>query len=73
MAMMVSSGFVVAFFCKSQFTRFLALGCALNFGLYSTINFMMVLSLLPVVGMPLALVSKGGDGDGHCMDIFWSD
>ena len=59
-ALTVFIGFVVAFFCRSQFTRLMALGAALNFGLYATINVMMVLSLLPVVGMPFALLSQGG-------------
>ena len=59
-ATLVLFGFGVAVSCRAQFTRFLALGAAINFGLYATINFMMVLSLLPVVGMPLALMSKGG-------------
>lgn len=53
-------GFGVASVCQAQFTRLLALGAALNFGLYVTINLMMVLSLLPVVGMPFALLSQGG-------------
>lgn len=53
-------GYVVSLFCQSHFTRLLALGAAINFGLYATINTMMVLSLLPVVGMPFALMSQGG-------------
>lgn len=59
-AFIVFLGFGVSMSCRGQFTRLLALGAALNFGLYATINFMMVLSLLPVVGMPLALLSQGG-------------
>ena len=53
-------GFIVASVCRGQFARLLALGAAVNFGLYATINVMMVLSLLPVVGMPFALLSQGG-------------
>lgn len=56
----VAQGLVIAVACRSQFARLMALGAALNFGLYATINFMMVLSLLPVVGMPLGLLSQGG-------------
>ena len=57
---LVFTGFGVAYSCKSHFTRLMALGATLNFGLYVTINLMMVLSLLPVVGMPFALLSQGG-------------
>ena len=57
---LVGLGFGVAFMCNSQFARLLAMGAALNFGLYATINVMMVLSMLPVVGMPFALMSQGG-------------
>lgn len=53
-------GFIIALSCRSQFARLLALGASLNFGLYATINLLMVLSLLPVVGMPFALLSQGG-------------
>ena len=59
-AALVGLGFGVAFMCRSHFARLLAMGAALNFGLYATINVMMVLSMLPVVGMPFALMSQGG-------------
>ena len=58
-ATLVYMGFAVALMCRSQFARLLAMGAALNFGLYATINTMMVLSMLPVVGMPFALMSQG--------------
>ena len=59
-ATLVYLGFGVALMCRSQFARLLAMGAAVNFGLYATINTMMVLSMLPVVGMPFALMSQGG-------------
>lgn len=59
-ASLVALGFGVAFMCRSQFARLLAMGASLNFALYATINVMMVLSMLPVVGMPFALMSQGG-------------
>ena len=59
-ATLVYFGFAVASQCRSQFARLIALGATVNFGLYATINVMMVLSMLPVVGMPFALMSQGG-------------
>ena len=45
---------------KSQFGRLLVLGMATTFFLYMFINIAMVMGLLPVVGVPLPLVSYGG-------------
>ena len=45
---------------RSQFARLLALGLTLNFFLYMFINIAMVTGLLPVVGIPLPLISYGG-------------
>lgn len=46
--------------CESVFARLLVLGVAVNFFLYAFINMAMVMGLLPVVGVPLPLVSYGG-------------
>ncbi|MCA8928464.1 MAG: rod shape-determining protein RodA [Alphaproteobacteria bacterium] len=46
--------------CESVFARVLVLGLATNFFLYAFINMAMVMGLLPVVGVPLPLVSYGG-------------
>ena len=46
--------------CQSVFARLLVIGLALNFFLYAFINMAMVMGLLPVVGVPLPLVSYGG-------------
>ena len=45
---------------KTQFGRLVAAGIAITFFLYAFINLAMVLGLLPVVGIPLPLVSYGG-------------
>tara|TARA_B100001989_G_C24546459_1_gene471141 strand:- start:2577 stop:3692 length:1116 start_codon:yes stop_codon:yes gene_type:complete len=52
--------FWIAFRCKHNFGRYLALGLSLNFSLYVFINISMVMGLIPVVGAPLPLVSYGG-------------
>jgi len=46
--------------CKAVFSRLLILGLTTTFGLYIFINLGMVMGLLPVVGVPLPLVSYGG-------------
>ena len=46
--------------CKSVFARLLIIGLVATFTLYIFINLGMVTGLLPVVGVPLPLVSYGG-------------
>lgn len=46
--------------CKAVFSRLLILGLSVTFTLYIFINLGMVMGLLPVVGVPLPLVSYGG-------------
>ena len=53
-------GYAIAFRCRNQFGRLLALGITVNFFLYVFINIAMVMGLLPVVGVPLPLISYGG-------------
>jgi rod shape determining protein RodA len=53
-------GYAIAFRCRSQFGRLLALGITVNFFLYVFINTAMVMGLIPVVGVPLPLISYGG-------------
>jgi rod shape determining protein RodA len=50
----------IAFHCRSQFARLLAMGLVTNFFFYVFINIAMVMGLVPVVGVPLPLVSNGG-------------
>ncbi len=53
-------GYAIAFSAKSQFGRLLGLGIASAFFLYVFINIAMVMGLIPVVGVPLPLISYGG-------------
>ena len=45
---------------RSHFGRLLALGITINLFLYVFINTAMVMGLIPVVGVPLPLISYGG-------------
>lgn len=58
--LIVFGGFIIAWRCRHQFGRILALGAVSNFFFYFFINMGMVTGLLPVVGVPLPLISKGG-------------
>ena len=53
-------GFAIAFRSRSHFGRMLALGITVNLFLYVFINTAMVMGLIPVVGVPLPLISYGG-------------
>jgi rod shape determining protein RodA len=59
-ALIIGYGFVIALRCRSQFGRLLGLGIVTNFSLYVFINTAMVMGLIPVVGVPLPLISYGG-------------
>lgn len=52
--------FAIALRSRSRFGRLLGLGIATNFFLYAFINMAMVTGLIPVVGVPLPLISYGG-------------
>ncbi len=53
-------GFAIALRSRNQFGRLVALGLTTTFFLYVFINIAMVMGLIPVVGVPLPLVSYGG-------------
>ena len=53
-------GFVIGLGAKSQFARLVATGVTATFFVYVFINIAMVTGLIPVVGVPLPLVSYGG-------------
>ncbi|MBE1237349.1 rod shape-determining protein RodA [Phaeovibrio sulfidiphilus] len=53
-------GFVIAFRCRTAFSRLVAMGITSTFFLYVFINVAMVMGLIPVVGVPLPLISYGG-------------
>lgn len=59
-ALVVLHGFLIALRSRNQFGRLLAIGVTSTLFLYAFINCGMVMGLLPVVGVPLALVSFGG-------------
>ena len=56
----IGYGFAIALRCHNHFGRLLGLGLATNFFLYVFINTAMVIGLIPVVGVPLPLISYGG-------------
>lgn len=53
-------GFAIALRSRNHFGRLLGLGVVTNFFLYVFINTAMVTGLIPVVGVPLPLISYGG-------------
>lgn len=56
----LAQGVLIALDTRSQFRRLVAMGICLNFLLYILINTSMSMGLIPVVGIPLPLVSYGG-------------
>ena len=59
-AVVIFYGVQIAMSARSQFGRLLAMGVTLNFFFYIMINASMVMGLIPVVGIPMPLVSYGG-------------
>ncbi len=53
-------GLLVGLGCRSQFGRLLAGGLSITLFLYVMINVAMVMGLMPVVGVPLPMISYGG-------------
>lgn len=53
-------GLSIAFRARNQFARLLVAGITVNFSLYIVINVAMVTGLIPVVGVPLPMISYGG-------------
>ena len=58
--LVIAYAFAIALRSRSHFGRLLGLGVAVNFFLYAFINAAMVIGLIPVVGVPLPLISYGG-------------
>ena len=58
--LLVVYGFAIALRTRSHFGRLLAFGVTMNLFLYFFINTAMVMGLIPVVGIPLPLISYGG-------------
>jgi rod shape determining protein RodA len=57
---LIGYGFVFALRSRSQFGRLLTVGATCTLFLYVFINIAMVTGLIPVVGVPLPLISYGG-------------
>jgi rod shape determining protein RodA len=57
----------IAFRCRHAYGRYLVFGLMVNFSLYVFINVAMVMGLIPVVGIPLPLVSYGGTAMIACL------
>ena len=53
-------GFAIAMRCRSQFGRLVGVGVTATFFLYFFINIAMAMGMIPVVGVPLPLISYGG-------------
>jgi rod shape determining protein RodA len=59
-ALIMANAVGIAISCKSSFLRFLVMGLTATYALYVFINIGMVSRLMPVVGVPLPLISYGG-------------
>lgn len=59
-AILMIYGTVIAMRCRNHFGRLMALGVTTTFSLYVFINIAMVMGVIPVVGVPLPMVSYGG-------------
>jgi rod shape determining protein RodA len=59
-AIVIFYGVKTAMDARSQFGRLVAMGVTLNFFYYILINGAMVMGLIPVVGIPMPLLSYGG-------------
>ena len=59
-ALLLANCLLIATSCRSVFLRLVVMGVATTFALYVFINVGMVMGLLPVVGVPLPMISYGG-------------
>ncbi|MDR3424451.1 MAG: rod shape-determining protein RodA [Alphaproteobacteria bacterium] len=58
--LLIAYGFMISLTCQNQFGRLAAFGLTVTFFLYVFVNVAMVTGTIPVVGIPLPLVSYGG-------------
>lgn len=58
--LVIAMGYMFAFKTKNYFAKLVIIGLNTNYFLYVFINIAMVMGLLPVVGVPLPLISYGG-------------
>jgi rod shape determining protein RodA len=59
-ALILVYGVALSLRCRNQFGRLVGMGITATFFLYVFINIAMVMGLIPVVGVPLPLISYGG-------------
>ena len=59
-ALVLANTVIIATSCKSTFLRLMTMGIGITFALYVFINVGMVTGILPVVGVPLPMISYGG-------------
>ncbi len=59
-ALLLAYGIAIGLRSRNQFGRLLAVGLSCNLFFYVFINIAMVMGLVPVVGVPLPLISYGG-------------
>ncbi|WP_107712744.1 rod shape-determining protein RodA [Oceanicaulis sp.] len=59
-ALILANCVMIATSCRSVFLRLVVMGVATTFSLYVFINVGMVMGMLPVVGVPLPMISYGG-------------
>ncbi|MFA5592603.1 MAG: rod shape-determining protein RodA [Micavibrio sp.] len=59
-AIILAYGAWISMRCRHGFGQILAFGLTINFFLYCFVNIAMVMGLLPVVGVPLPMISYGG-------------
>jgi len=59
-ALLIGYGIAIALRSRNQFGRLIAVGLSSNLFLYVFINMAMVMGLIPMVGVPLPLISYGG-------------
>jgi len=58
--LILAYGFNIALNCRNHYGRLVGMGVTTTFFLYVFINIAMVMGLIPVVGVPLPLISYGG-------------
>jgi len=58
--LLLAYGIAISVRCRSQFGRIIGMGVTTTFFLFIFINIAMVMGLIPVVGVPLPLISYGG-------------
>ena len=68
--LVIAMGYIFAFRIRNYFAKLVVIGLNTNYFLYVFINIAMVMGVLPVVGIPLPLISYGGTGMFSIMSSF---